>query len=101
MKISNKLSNAKHAARITAGFADQVPFTMALNAIILKDRMQSSQWSNKIADIAMPQTARRYSVSEYLNLLAKEFWLAGINALALRMKVNVHHVLSQRALKTI
>jgi hypothetical protein len=63
--------------------------------------MQSSQWSNKIADIAMPQTARRYSVSEYLNLLAKEFWLAGINALALRMKVNVHHVLSQRALKTI
>jgi hypothetical protein len=35
MKISNKLSNAKHAARITAGFADQVPFTMALNAVVL------------------------------------------------------------------
>jgi hypothetical protein len=29
--------------------------------------------SNKIADIVTVQTARRYSVREYLNQLAKEF----------------------------
>jgi len=101
MKISNKLSDAKHAARITADFADQVPSTMGLNASDLKDKVLSNQWSNKIADTAIAQTARRFSASEYLNQLAKEYNAVDIDALAPLMKRNALHVLSQHVLKTI
>jgi hypothetical protein len=73
MKISNNLSSVKHAARITADFADKVHFTLGLNASVLKDKVQSSQWSNRIADTAIAQTARRSSACEYLNQLAKMY----------------------------